>query len=398
MRKAIISCLLHEKDTIRKAPEFEGWDCVLITDRSLLNKMGWEVLKVKPWEDKAKQSIHYKLKSHKYLDEYDLVCFIDSDVNLVQPPPVTDMFFLPLQPRSLFQQAKFLISLSPSLTTVIDRQMTFYSLSKIKLNEFVIHSDFFVRSHNAQMNTFFDYWYGQIEVFSLNEELSFRYAMQKAGLASIPIANYDIGSLVFKQEKSRFIPKVFNKKTPAVHHITAGRGDKNIGKAINDIVKGLPDEDWVCFRDIDSFPLLHEQFLKQCEEIAYKEEFDLIGCMTNRLNLEGQLYKGVISENPDVLYHKKIATELFEKHGASVLSTYQNIGGLMLFFPKRLWISVNGFDEGAIVSSKGNYFDHEFCEKAKKSGAKLGIAKGIYLFHFYRFGSATPNLDNKHLF
>jgi hypothetical protein len=398
MRKAIISCLLDERDTIRKAPEFEGWDCVLITDRKLLNRMGWEVLKVKPWEDRTKQVIHYKFLSHKYLDEYDLVCFIDSDVNLVQPPPATDMFFLPIQPRSLFQQAKALINIDVAQRTVIDRQMTFYSLSKIKMNEFVIHANFFVRSHSNEMNLFFDVWAGQVEMFTVHEELSFRYAMQKSGLKSLPIASNEIGSNFFSYDKSRFISKISNQNKPSVHHITAGRGDKNIGKAINDIVKGLPDQDWVCFRDIDSFPLMHEHFFKQCEEIASRDEFDLIGCMTNRLNLEGQLYAGVISENPDVLHHKKIAIELFNQHGSSVVSTYQNIGGLMLFFPKRLWLSVGGFDEGSIVSSKGNYFDHEFCEKAKKAKAKIGIAKGIYLFHFYRFGSEKPNLDNKHLF
>ena len=398
MRKAIISCLLHQEDTIRKAPEFEGWDCVLITDRKLLNKMGWEVLKVKPWEDRTKQIIHYKLKSHEYLEEYDLVCFIDSHISLMQAPPSTDAFFFPPQARSLFHQAKTLINEYPAHRTVIDRQMTFYSLAKVKINDLVIHADFFVRSHNKSMNTFFDYWYEQVDMFTIHEELSFNYALKMAGVINLPISSFHLGALFFKEDKDRIIKKKYIKETPTVHHITAGRSDKNIGKAINDIVKGLPDKDWVCFRDIDSFPLLHEQFFKQCEEIATNGEFDLIGCMSNRLNLAGQLHQGVISENPDVLYHKKIATELFIKHGSGVVSTHQNIAGLMLFFPKTLWLSVGGFDEGGIIASNGKYFDHNFCEKVKKAGAKLGIAKGIYLFHFYRFGSEKPSMDNKHLF
>ena len=39
-----------------------------------------------------------------------------------------------------------------------------------------------------------------------------------------------------------------------VHHITPGRSDLNYGKSINDIIYSLPDEDWICLRDIDTIP------------------------------------------------------------------------------------------------------------------------------------------------
>jgi hypothetical protein len=70
-----------------------------------------------------------------------------------------------------------------------------------------------------------------------------------------------------------------------VHHITPGQSDLNWGEAINDIIWELPDDDWVCLRDIDTMPLHHRVFFKQCEDIANANEFDLVSCMTNRLGV-----------------------------------------------------------------------------------------------------------------
>ena len=69
-----------------------------------------------------------------------------------------------------------------------------------------------------------------------------------------------------------------------VHHITPGRSDKNFGRSINQLIENLSDEDWICLRDIDTMPLHHRVFFKQCEDIANSGEFDLVGCMTRSRN------------------------------------------------------------------------------------------------------------------
>ena len=69
--------------------------------------------------------------------------------------------------------------------------------------------------------------------------------------------------------------------TKYVHHITPGRADLNFGKAINHVIEFLPDDDWVCLRDIDTLPLHHRVFFKQCEDIANSGEWDLVSCKTN---------------------------------------------------------------------------------------------------------------------
>lgn len=168
-----------------------------------------------------------------------------------------------------------------------------------------------------------------------------------------------------------------------VHHITPGRSDKNFGRSINQLIENLSDEDWICLRDIDTMPLHHRVFFKQCEEIANSNKFDLVGCMTNRLGLTYQLHDERISENFDIKHHIEIAHKRYEKYGSEVEETENNIAGLMMLFPKRLWDDVGEFPEGGIHVN-GEFLDYIFSKRTRRIGGRIGIAKGIYLFHIYR--------------
>lgn len=169
-----------------------------------------------------------------------------------------------------------------------------------------------------------------------------------------------------------------------VHHITPGRSDKNIGKAINDLIDGLPEDDWICLRDIDTIPMHHLTFFKQCEEIAEKGEYDLVGCMTNRLGVKYQLYKDQFSDDFDLKNHLDIGEELYKKYGSAVEDSPGVIAGIMMLFPVSIWEYVGGFNEGAIMQ-QGGFFDAIFNQKVRNiAQGRVGVAKGIYLFHLYR--------------
>lgn len=178
-----------------------------------------------------------------------------------------------------------------------------------------------------------------------------------------------------------------------VHHITPGRSDKNFGKSVNVIVRGLPDEDWICLRDIDTLPVYHEAFFAQCEAITHKD-VGLVGCMTNRVGLSHQLHGGVLSDRGDYMYHRQIAISRFASYGALVDISELYIAGFFMLFPKKTWTEIGGFPEGG-VSIGGKFVDWWVCDKVSKAGLKIGIAPGIYLFHAYR--SWKNNKDIKHL-
>ena len=81
-----------------------------------------------------------------------------------------------------------------------------------------------------------------------------------------------------------------------IYYITPGHSDKNLGREINNFVKLVNDDDWICLRDIDTMPAYHEKFFEQVEELA-KSDYGLIGCMTNRIGLKHHLYNAILSDN-----------------------------------------------------------------------------------------------------
>lgn len=180
-----------------------------------------------------------------------------------------------------------------------------------------------------------------------------------------------------------------------VHHITAARADKNFGKAVNMLIEGLPNEDWICLRDIDTVPPYHEEFIKQCEEIANSGSgFALIGCMTNRLGLPWQLVQGMFNEW-DFQKHREKAKELASNKIIKKLGKGQTVGGLMMLFPKSTWLKAGKFPEGGVII-KNNYVDYHFTKAVHRFG-DCGIAQGIYLFHAYRMDAKDTRIYKDHL-
>jgi GT2 family glycosyltransferase len=67
------------------------------------------------------------------------------------------------------------------------------------------------------------------------------------------------------------------------------------------------------------------------------------------------------------------------------------IAGSCMLFHKSLWTKVGGFDKSKIFFDK--YFSYAVAEK----GGRCLIAKGIYVFHLYRWGAIDPVSSVNHL-
>lgn len=187
-----------------------------------------------------------------------------------------------------------------------------------------------------------------------------------------------------------------------IHYITSGNSNLNLGKEINDFVKLIPNNDWVCLRDIDTMPSYHEVFFKQIEDIS-KTDFGLVGCVTNRLGLKHHLIDGIKQENSDWKYHREIGKSRYNKHGSNVRemdfkmdNIEDSIGGVMMLFPKRVWLDVGGFEEGG-VSINGCFIDYLFTKAVISRGHKIGLAEGVYMIHMYRPDAIDTRYATKHL-
>lgn len=166
----------------------------------------------------------------------------------------------------------------------------------------------------------------------------------------------------------------------------------NIGGGLNASIGLLPDDAWVCIRDGDTM-FLTSNWGEQIEQVAAQRPtgVDVIGCMTNRIRSPLQLHGGAFSDDPDIGRHIAIAEKRWLDYGTEVIDAHNEpLAGMLLLFSKATW-ERHPFVERSI------YFDRDFCAAARAKGSRLGVAKGVYILHGYRWGKAHPTIYTQHL-
>lgn len=176
-----------------------------------------------------------------------------------------------------------------------------------------------------------------------------------------------------------------------IYHLTPWlSGD--IGGGLNAAIECLPADAWVCLRDGDTM-FLTPQWGKQVEQIvaAHGDEFDLIGCMTNRIRAPYQLHDERLSDEPDVGVHVEIAKRRWNQYGSLVQTLPDGpVAGFLMLFRRATWAR-HPFQRGSI------YFDQKFTTDVRCFGGKVGLALGLYVFHLYRWGARVPAASVAHL-
>jgi hypothetical protein len=127
---------------------------------------------------------------------------------------------------------------------------------------------------------------------------------------------------------------------------------------------------------------------------SHGEDFALMGCVTNRLGGVHQLHEETFSNNMDMKYHFDVAMKLVREQYSEVSET-SGIAGVMMLFKKSTWVSIGGFQENNIACDTA--FNKSI--RAKDIG-KIGLMKGVYLFHNYRIWQNDRTLarhDVQHL-
>jgi hypothetical protein len=178
-----------------------------------------------------------------------------------------------------------------------------------------------------------------------------------------------------------------------IWYISPYSTEKNIGLALNEMIKQLnatPD-DWIVHLDQDAMWLLPDS-KAQVERILSVTDFDILGCMTNRLRSPEQLVGGRFNEDDRIREHIRIAQECRDNAGDMVVPARGVMAAFMLCFRVSVWEKVGGFVQDSIN------FDTQFNREAQLiCEAKIGLMKGVYVFHGYRLWSKNPKQDCNHL-
>lgn len=162
-----------------------------------------------------------------------------------------------------------------------------------------------------------------------------------------------------------------------IHFLSPYREDKNIGKAINDAVRQLNPavDDFIVLCDQDMMWLLPDSKAQVMQTLRFTQ-FDILGCMTNRVGLPWQVASGMAEED-SLRAHIEKAKELQHREGAVV--GVDRVAAFMMCFRVALWRRLGGFAEDRLN------FDLLFCDRAKRAGYSVGVMQDVYVLHIYRY-------------
>ena len=174
-----------------------------------------------------------------------------------------------------------------------------------------------------------------------------------------------------------------------INYLQSYDEDFNLSKGLNDRIKLLPDDEWICLTDCDTlkFPGFTTNLIEILENAS---EMDLIGAMTNRLRRSNPAVIQEMFDNGNITDHFNKANELWNDN-KTALEFCKVVAGNCMIFNKSLWLLVGGFDE------KKLFFDKYFSYAVKEVGGNCYLAKGLYIFHLYRWDAVDTTMAVEHL-
>ena len=184
-------------------------------------------------------------------------------------------------------------------------------------------------------------------------------------------------------------------KKPDRDGVRVPRVGADLGKAYNDVMRCIGDDDWACFLDHDAVFTTRSWFAQICEAAEAHPEAGLFGVVTNRVGNTFQELVGVDRDNHDMRYHRKVGKAVAEGTHAGIArmpeymklsqSNWQGwLGGVVLVTSKRAWRQVVrgdkvGFPEGYFLG-----LDNFYHEAQVRLGNPVFLLTRVYVYHWYR--------------
>lgn len=374
----------------------DKFDYYIVTDdKDIKLPSKYKLFLVEKSDDPKKYSRKLKLLIHQYLKDYDTYIYLDAnykiitDIGRLLNHHTKDILIKKHPQRNcIYQEGKRIVELGKDSKQTIETQLNKYK-ELIKPSAGLYENGFFIRNNNEKTNNFYESWYKEIEEHSYRDQISLPYILKTNNQIEYNlINNYHIGGYLRLQPHKKSAKANIKKRTSPiqVHYLTPASSDKNLGKQYNIACENIKnDDDWICLRDGDTM-FLTPDWMSQIEDIIenYGDKYGLISCYTNRLGLKHQLYQGKISTDFNVYTHLKIAEQLRDQYWDTVIDSPTYTAGLFMLFKKSLHKKIKFSNGLTTANGKQIFVDADFSQRVLASGYKIGLAKGIYLFHAYR--------------
>jgi hypothetical protein len=378
-------------------------DHYFITDGETQPPKGFKLIKVPKKTDPQKSSRLYKICIHKLLKDYDIYIYGDSNFRIINDLTILISkvynkhvgWSIKRHPtrNCIYKEGARVIEIGKDDENTVNTQLDAYR-PYVKVIGGLYENGFFIRANNEKINGLFELWYKEIKTHSYRDQISLPYILTKTDIKPTVFTNYNLGQYmrIFPHDATvtNLAEKKPRSKATTIHYFTPGTSDKNLGREYNRACEMVPEGDWICIRDGDTM-FLTPDWCAQIEDIVdnYGQKFDLISCVTNRLGLKHQLYNGTISNDWNVYKHYELAKKLSDRYWDSVIETKLYTAGLFMLFNKKLWNEIK-FKHGLTSSrDSSDFIDAQFSQEVLKRKKKIGIARGVYLFHAYRIHQPT---------
>lgn len=388
-RKVIFTVITNDYDTPKPVKKLNGFDYILFTDNKDLTVQGWDVRLTEIPQR------HLKLYPFDELKDYDESIYLDGNISIVGNIAsfVSSIkcdfatFKHPL--RNCFIQEHYeCIRLKKADAELIREQLAYNVKLGLEPNKGMYQTGVMYRRHTDEVKAFCANWLSELQKFTHRDQLSIMTAVHNTGYTPHGI-DWKLFNKFFRLEKHK------PKEKPKVYYFTPYDTGGNIGKAVNEHCKLVPDDAWIAVMDGDIlFPNPQWGMIVEKSIQQYGDKYSLLGCVTNRVGGEHQRVEGMFSEY-DLRAHYEKSIEI---ESSEVVDT-SGVAGYFMLFRKSTWIKVKGFTEDA---SKSHIFDTDFNNRVRALGGKIGMIKGLYALHLYRIweGDDATKARNstKHLF
>ena len=180
---------------------------------------------------------------------------------------------------------------------------------------------------------------------------------------------------------------------PKVYYNVPWSSEKDLGKAYNEFAALVPEDGWICFMDADTIITTPDYGAIINNIIRSNPTCKAFTCVTNRIGCPWQLADGVDWANDNMVYHRRVGASQFLLHGTTledVTDKKHVMSGQFMCFHKSLWDAIGGAPEGMGMLG----VDNELHRRIKRAGLRLYLAKGLYVYHWYRGGNKS---DKSHL-
>lgn len=161
--------------------------------------------------------------------------------------------------------------------------------------------------------------------------------------------------------------------------------EKNLGKAYNESMALVGDNDHICFRDGDTCWLTPDYGVHLSEYVRLYPNA-ILTCWTNRINEKAEQQYPHHRNVTDLEVHLREAIDV-KKNLYNVTSLHGFVSGFCMVVPKSVWNN-HKFAEVQHYEDRGPYnllgVDNDFTNRVRAAGVPVLRMDGLYIWHTYR--------------